>query len=55
MRTAQLARELAVQPEIHELLGYDPNEEYLIAKLFDFEALVSRMTVDDISPEALRE
>ena len=53
LRTVQLARELTAKPEIHEILGYTPNQEHISYALDSFEALIARMTAADIQPEKL--
>ena len=55
LRTVQLARELTAKPEIHEILGYTPNQEHISYALDSFAALITRMTAADIQPEKLAE
>ena len=55
LRMTAHARELTLQPEIHEMLGYKPSPEHISYALDGFSALITRMTAADIQPEALKE
>lgn len=49
------ARALSSESSVWEILGYEPGQKYLECALNDFEALIKRMTINNIDENNLAE